>query len=209
MAVAVEDLVNDALKQISYPRLIGDIYEGSPASIAALQIYSRTRDQLLQQGRWPFAKREVALVAVTGQTPPNPWAFEYTYPSDCLRVRYVKAGPLTGGGRSLDPQPVLFSVWNDQRPATPVRAILSDQSAAILVYTGKITDPAAWEPGFTRAFVDVLAKKLSFPLAKSADIIKARLGLSEQSKAEGMAVDDLAPPQAAPSAPMASPQRQQ
>lgn len=193
MAYSVEDLVNMALEQIGYPKRVADIYEGSPAARAALDIYGQTRDELLQSGDWPFALREVLLITA-GQTPPTPWTQEFSYPADCLRIRYIRPGPLTGGTRSLDPQPVLYRTWNDQRPSTPIRAILCDLTSAVIIYSGKITDPATWEPGFTHALVDALAKKLAFRLAQSRDMISARIGLAQQSVEQGLSVDDMTPP---------------
>ena len=195
MANSVEDLVNEALEEIGYPRPIGDIYEGSPAAIAALQVYGRTRDELLAEGDWPFALRQVALTVVAAQTPPSPWGFEYSYPTDCLRVRYIRPGPLTTGTRSLDPQPQLFMTWNDTRPATPVRAILSDQTGAVLMYIGKVTNPTTWDPGYTKAIIKALAQKLAFRLANTPDMIRARIALSAQATEQGMNVSDASGPE--------------
>lgn len=189
-----EDVINAALTSIGYARLIGDIYEGTPAARVALTYYGQTRDELLAAGGWPFAERQAALVAVGAAAPPSPWGFEYAYPADCLRVRYVRPGPLAGGPRSFDPQPILFQVYNDQTQNPPVLSILSDQAAGVLVYVGKITNPAEWVPGFTKAMIGALAAKLSFGLFKSAEVVKARVELGGLDVAEGMMVDDMSPP---------------
>ena len=197
-APTVEDLVNQALNQIGYTRPIGDIYEGSAASRVALAYYGQTRDELLSSKEWPFAYREVVLAATTGVAALTPWIYEYNYPSDCLRMRQVRPGPLTGGARSNDPQPVKFRVFNEQRTAPPRIAILTDQASAVLAYQGQVTDPATWTPEFIRALVGALAKKLSFGLFKGAEIIKARIALSEQDTMEGSMVDDMAAPMDVP-----------
>lgn len=193
MATTVEDLVNQALSGIGYPSRIGDLYEGSPAAKAALEVYGQTRDELLAQHEWPFAFREVAL-STNGQTPPSPWTYEYTYPSDCIRVRDVRPGPLTGGTRSLDPVPVLYRVWNDQRTDPPVRAVLSDQASAVLVYTGRVTNPATWEPGFTRALVGQLRVKLKAKLMSDENGLRTQIAMAANDNAEGAAVGDMAGP---------------
>ena len=195
---SVEDLVNMALDLIGYTRHIADIYEGSAASRVALAYYGQTRDELLVAGEWPFALREVVLAAVAGQTPPSPWQYEYQYPSDCLRMRYIRPGPLTGGTRSTDPQPVLFRPFNDQRPATPIQAILCDLPTPVLIYQGQVTDPATWTPEFIKAFVAALARKLSFGLFKSTQIIQDRVQLAERDTSDSMAVDSMAAPQDMP-----------
>lgn len=193
MTYAVEDLVNQALDAIGYAGHIADIYEGSPAARVALEIYSLTRDALLQDGDWPFAMREVALVD-TGFTPPTPWATEYAYPTDCLRVRYVRPGPLSGGTLDFDPQPVLFRPYNDVSQTPAVRTILCSLNPAVLIYNGKVTDPASWEPGFTAALVAALAKKMTIMLPLDADVSKGVIGMAAQAQAEAETVDDLSAP---------------
>ncbi len=193
MAYSVENLVNMAASAIGYPKQIGDIYEGSPLAKVALAVYGQTRDELMEFGDWPFAQREVAAAAVAGQTPPSPWANEYQYPSDCLRLLYVRPGPLTGGTRNNDPQPVLFQIWNDNRPATPVQAILSDQSSAILMYVGRVTDPGTWTPAFIKAFVAALAEKFAFSplLQKDIQLASARAQMAEKDRIEGGLVNAM------------------
>src|ERR1700677_309918 len=100
-----EDLINITLARIGYKGRIGSIWEGSVAAKKVLDIYSQTRDELLRAYDWGFAERNVDLAVLKqappgGYFPPNtwnpttypalPWAFSYTYPSDCLKVRAVK-----------------------------------------------------------------------------------------------------------------------
>lgn len=194
----VEDLVNMSLNQIGYTRPIQDIYEGSAAARVALTYYSQTRRETLQMADWPFAFREVALAAAAGTTPPSPWTYEYAFPTDCMRMRYVRPGPLTGGTRNNNPTPLLFKEYNDQTQSPPIRAILSDQNPAVLVYNGDITDPTTWPPEFIKTFVAALAEKLSFGLFKSAEIIKGRVELAAAATAEGTSVDSGAAPMDVP-----------
>src|SRR5580693_6014637 len=108
-----------ALDVIGYTRHVNDIYEGSAASRVALAYYRQTRQETIQMGNWPFSYREVALTALSGATPPTPWANEYTFPTDCMRIRYIRPGALTGGTRNNDPTPLLFQEWNDARQSPP------------------------------------------------------------------------------------------
>lgn len=192
---APEDLLNQALLQLGWQgRMIGDIYEGSKQARAGLEIYGETRDEVLVERDWPFALREVALAA-SEQTPPSPWAQEFTYPLDCLRARGIRPGPLVPQGtatREFDPQPVLWRPWNDNRPTTPIRAILCDLSGAVLIYTGRVTNPLTWEPEFTRTLIDRLAMKLAFKLAGNENLVKARIGLAQMPEQ----ATDMMPPMA-------------
>lgn len=193
MTTAVENLINQALDAIGFPKHIGNIYEGSPAARVALEVYGQARDETLQMGEWPFAMREIVLTT-NGQTAPTPWSFEYTYPADCLRIMYISPGPLTGGAQNNDPQPVLFRAFNDQRPGTPVRAILCSLATPVLFYVGRVTNPSTWEPEFTKALIANLGQKMSFGLQASAELIKARLALADQGFAEAQNVTDNAAP---------------
>lgn len=196
MAYAIEDLVNMALDEIGYSKHVGDIYEGSPAARVALEIYGQSRDELLQMGEWPFAQREVVLTVVGGQTAPTPWVYEFNYPADCLRIKYIRPGPLTGGTINNDPQPVLFRPWNDQRPGTPIRAILCSLASPVLIYIGKVTDPGTWPPEFIKALVRHLAEQMAFMLPQSPETTKAAIALSQRAASDAMSVDDTSPPKA-------------
>lgn len=189
-----EDLCNVALDRLGYARHIADIYDGSPASRVALEVYGETRDALMAEEDWPFSFRKVALT-VSGQTPPSPWANEYVYPGDCLRILYVCPGPLTGGTRNNDPKPVLFRPWNDNRPSPAIRTILCDAGLpAVLNYVGRVTDPLSWEPGFLEAFIDRLARAMMFGLNAQQEAVKAILGEAQQSEGTGAAVNDMRSP---------------
>lgn len=187
MANNLTNLVNQALDAIGFGKHIGEMYEGSPAARVALEVYAQTRDELIQSGDWAFALAEVALI-VNGEVPPTPWSYEYGYPPDCVRIRYIRPGPLTGGTRTNDPQPVLFRPFNDQR--IPAQTILCDLTPAVLIYSRSVTDPGQWDDGFTQAYIAALAEKLAFGLAMQAEIIKARVGLSARDLAEGRGMDD-------------------
>ena len=191
-ASSVEDVVNLALRNIGYKKRVAWIYEGSPAARAALEIYGQTRDELLQAGDWPFALREVVL-SVALAPPPSPWQNEYQAPADCLRLRYVRPGPLTGGTRSTDPQPALFRTWNDNRTVPAVRAILCDLNPAVAIYTARVTDPGTWTANFTDALAVRLGAKLA-PILADQNMQKTALAVAEGERQQGMRVDDLAPP---------------
>lgn len=119
------DIVNLALRRIGYELRVGSLLDGSEAANQALDIYAQTRDDLLRQNDWGFAERNVALTVLktapaggyfpptnwSSTYPPLPWAFEYDYPADCLKVRSLKESSLFLF--NPDPQPVLFDTAND------------------------------------------------------------------------------------------------
>lgn len=190
--MAVEDIINQALRRIGYPTPIGFIFEGSRASRIAVEIYSQTRDNLLRAKDYPFARRDVALV-LNGQTAPAPWLYEYTYPADCLRIRQVMPSP-PGNYPILDPQAILFTDYNDQRLNPAAKAILTTISPAKLVYTGQVTDGATWDANFTESLVEGLGRRLAVALRGSGDMLTIQASLEEAATAAALDSQANRPP---------------
>jgi hypothetical protein len=174
------DIVNAALAQIGYKNRVGSLFEGSRAAKNALDIYGQTRDQLLRQGDWPFAQRDlvgnlIKSAPAGGYVPPTvwdevsypplPWLFEYTYPSDCIKVRAVKPQPIFIP--NFSPQPYLFAVANDGNQ----RVILSMVGNAVITYVGQVTNPTDMPVDFVEAFVAALGRRLA-SLLTTMDAVK-------------------------------------
>jgi hypothetical protein len=170
------DLVNAALVRIGHKNLIGNLYDGSEASIRALAIYGQTRDDMMRDGNWGFVQRNVALTLLkqapanmtylvpwTSAFPPLPWQFEYAYPQDMLKLRAVKPTPIFIP--NFDPTPYPSAIDNDNSLDPPQRVILCNVENAIAVYAGRVTDPLTWPVDFTEALIgklgEVLAPSLS------------------------------------------------
>ena len=186
-------MINLSLARIGKKQFIGSLYEGSEAAQVALRIYGETRDEMLRAYDWGFAERNTNLTLlkqapIGGYFPPNvwnpatnpppPWAFEYGYPVDCLKVRSVKPVPMFV--QNFDPQPNVFAVENDSNYTPAQKVILCNVPSAMLVYTGQITDPSTWEADF----IDGLAGKLGLRLAPALanmDAAKFEAGDAAQS----------------------------
>ena len=184
MASSVEQIVNEALIAIGYRKRIGDINEGSEASIAALELYGQTRDEILRAQDWPFARAAgVALTLLKGPPPPGgynpgqpwsniypspPWLYEYAYPSDCLDLLALRGPPRMLP--VLDPKPQVWRIDNDLNPLVsgnpPVasgpaqKVILAHVKGALATYRRQVTNPLLFEPGFTATLIEALGKKL-------------------------------------------------
>ena len=182
MANSVEDLVNQALVDIGYPERIASIEEGSKASIAAIEVYSQTRDDLLKAALWPLARRANVPLALlkgpppaggynpgqpwTARFPPPGWLYEYAYPADMIELRAIVAPP--GLMFDLDPVAAEFRIDNDNslvdlngNAAPQQKVILANVKGAMATYTGQVTNPSLWEPWFTSLIVKRLGEKLS------------------------------------------------
>lgn len=173
-----EDIVNAALSRIGVKMRVGSLQEGSEAAKVALDNYGQTRDDLLREGEWGFARRDATLTLLktglnsyAGVTwdpatyPPLPWKYEYTYPSDCLKVRSIR--PAASILPDFDPQPVVFDTPNDNA-YTPARKVIvcNVGPVAILTYTGQVTNPATWETTFVEAMIAAMAERMEPALAK-------------------------------------------
>jgi len=186
------DIVNDALRRIGYKLRVAELFDGSEAAGVALDIYGQTRDTMLRDGEWQFCERNVNATLLKQAPPggyfvpnawdptlypPPPWLYSYAYPDDCLKVRQLKGQPMFL--LNPDPQPTLYSIANDNGVTPPVRVILTNVPDAVLVYAGRVTNPADWPVDFTEALCAALARRLAPSLA-NLDVTRLE-GADEQA----------------------------
>lgn len=106
MTNLVTDVANQALDAAGIDFTLGDIEEGTRPAQVLLRAYGQCRKQLLRAAHWNFSRKQAPMVLLadsTGQTPdvgslvPDPWRFEYEYPIDCLKARFVPWNNLVQG----------------------------------------------------------------------------------------------------------------
>jgi hypothetical protein len=196
MYFSVAQICNAALHRIGYETEIGYLYEGSTAARIALAVYGQTRDALLRSKDWPFARQSAALALLktappggygygnpwTSAYPPAPWIYEYAYPAACLEMRSVRPTPVLMP--EYDPVPNIFVIADDTaiQPA-PAKVVLTNLRNALAVFTGQVTDMTQWEPMFTEALVEALARRFGEALGGNADAIKLQLGIEAETAA--------------------------
>jgi hypothetical protein len=182
------EVFNQALQFIGAQTQITVFGDGSsafpPAANAADVLYMPTVQLVLRQNDPDFARYTVALAASAAAPPPS-WAFAYTYPADCLRVRQLR--PPTGSYNVFDPQPVRGNVAFVRLPPgnTPGKAILTNQPNALAVYTTSLATEDQWDSIFEQAVVRQLANPLALALAGRPDY--ARELLEEAGRYEQLA----------------------
>jgi hypothetical protein len=170
------DVVNASLAQIGSKLRVGNLYDGSLPAKKALDIYGQTRDELLRQGEWDFAK-VISQATLSGNAAPPPWLYEFSYPASGLRIRDIfSAGYLTSRN---NPLPVLWTVGS-----AIGKVIWANVSPAIVVYTNQVTNPILWEADFAEALIAALGKRLSASLA-SPDM--AKMATEDEKAAIGVA----------------------
>lgn len=192
MVYAVEDILNQALRRLGNQTPIGNIWEGSRASRAGLELYGQTRDDLLRSKDWPFSQRDATLTLLktappfgyngqpwTSASPMLPWIYEYAYPASCIRVRSVRPAPVLMP--QFDPAPSNFTIANDPT-VNPSKVVLTNLANATAVITAQITDPGQWESMFVEALVDALARRLAIPIG-GADAQGVQMKAGEEQQA--------------------------
>jgi len=158
MAASAVALCNLALVRLG-GATISALDEGSKESILCDLLFGPSRDATLRDHPWNFATLRRTL-ADTG-SPLAPWAYGYTYPSNCLFAREI-VNPRGAAGR------IPFEVAGDGKGG---RVIYTDQPQAVLRYTATVTDLSACDPLFLEALSWKLAAELAMPLATNKTLM--------------------------------------
>lgn len=155
MPSAVET-ANLALLRIGVSTTIDDFGEPTKEARVCTQFYEPTVRLVLEDFDWPFARKRVALAALTTEAP-APWSYAYRYPADCLAFRGLDAG--TRIVRSRDRFP--YEVASDDDG----RVLYCDISPATGIYTAFVSDPVRWPSSFADAVAWRLAMEIAVPMA--------------------------------------------
>jgi len=99
------DIANQALDAIGWLNTIGDLQDGSREARLLLRHYAPTVEEISRAAHWNFARKQQQLILLqdatqqsaapvgTGTPGMGLWIYEYAWPVDCLKARYV---PVTG-----------------------------------------------------------------------------------------------------------------
>ena len=177
MALTAAVVVNSALELIAAQTQITSLTDGSPAANMASVIYAPTVQLMLRELDPDFARYTRTLTPSTAPAVIPPWAYEYLYPSDCVRLRQVRP-PATGLGSLADPNnpyPVRSNVAFDLISSVPTKVILSNQINALAVYTTLSVTEAQWDAAFTDAVVRRLANPLAMAISGRPDFARELL----------------------------------
>jgi len=150
-------------------------FDASPAGVALAQVYAPTVAAVLRQFGWDLARNTQALV-LTGNAAPFPWAYEFTYPANCLEVLQIAP---TSVSDPNDPLPVNWSIGNDVVSGTQVKVIFANLATGNLIYNNGPQE-STWDPLFTEAVVRLLASKLAMAIAGKSDTSAALLQSASQ-----------------------------
>jgi len=166
--------------------------DNTAAAKAANVLYVPTVQLLLREIDPDFARYTAPLTIAVAPPSYPPWAYEYLWPSDMLRLRQVRP-PGTGTGSLSDPndpQPIRANVAFDLIADINTKVILCNQPDALAVYTTSDVAEAQWDSVFQDAVVRRLANPLAMALAGRPDFAKSILEQAAQMAQTSMAVED-------------------
>lgn len=125
MSYKPTDIFNQVLDAIGNETTIGDAEEGSREARVILRAYWTCLRQLLRAAPWDWARKQAPLFMLadaTGTTQnvgtvvPQGFNYEYAWPTDCAKLRFVPKNNFFPGalGNYSDP-----SIWNDGLSINP------------------------------------------------------------------------------------------
>lgn len=158
------DICNLALSRLGHSIYITSLdttADTSAEAEACAKQYPIARDFALASWPWSFAKQYAAL-ALTTNTVPRIWTYEYAEPADCRRV--IRIEPQR---RSLPKVPYERGV------AGGARVIWTDEPEALLKYVSDLTDPNVFSSEFNTALAWLVASYLAGNFAVSSRTARA------------------------------------
>ena len=180
-----------------------------PNAVTVARHYQPKIDALHRAAHWNCTRTQNTLTVLkaaqgtpenpggtTLPIPPQPWAYEYAIPADCLKVRFIFTDPAANNG-NLSGQPIFPAgvtatpLWTSSAAAMFVvavdtdakgnqqKVILTNCEFAIAVYTARIVDPDLWDPHFLAAASATLGAWLVMPLKANAETLKQQIEIAQ------------------------------
>lgn len=188
------EIGNLALDAMGARATISSFSESSAEARAISRQYAPCRDEILGAAHWNFARKQVSLTLLRDATAtpagavPQPWLYEYVYPSDCIQARYVmpqvQAGQASGAAAPAIPEwigaPVRFIISSDvDGSGNPINVLLCNQTQAVLVYTMRVTNPQLFDASFTQALAALIASRIAFTLTGDKALARDKFQMAD------------------------------
>jgi hypothetical protein len=172
MGYTVSQICNLALTHIGNDT-ITDINDTADSNARICKLfYEPTRDLVLREYPWNFAKRVKLGVAIAGVTVPG-WTYFYAIPSECLFIRAIY-NTATYGAASPDKYEKMLN------PDTNTLLIATNTENAYIEYTAAVTDPNLFEPAFVKALAYRLAAEIAEKLTGKGAIVNRLFALYKE-----------------------------
>jgi hypothetical protein len=196
-------LVNQALSLIGQQVQIFSFDDNTPAAKAASLNYTQVVQMVMRSAPWDRLRAQIALTQLratvingvtTDDPPPAPWNFEYAYPSDCLKARFLQPTPLpveagvpltTAPNAALAvsglPTNIPFVVGTDKDAGgNPISIILTQLPQAQLIYNRDLSQvPDLWDSLLTSGVIATLGAYLINALARDSAQMTQQIGMAK------------------------------
>jgi len=215
--VTPTDVANLSLAEGSTRTLIQGFppIDNTPAAVAAKLFYGPKTQSLLRAAPWAFARRQELLTLLkraiesdgtaSSDPPPQPWLYEYLWPSSCLRARFLQqylttttsasSVPLTSASGVAVQQAyantrVPFVINTDMSTGSPRKTILTNMPDAMLIYTTDLSQyPDMWDPLFLTAETAYLAGFLIANLSGDRSLMVTQIQIAKAALDQARGVD--------------------
>lgn len=165
------DICNSALNMLGGATIIS-LTENSKNGRLCNQRYEPVRDAIFRSHPWNCLIQRIDLAANT-ETPNFQWKFQFTLPSDCLRV--------------LRTENSNFS--NEEQYRIEGRNLLTNQSTIKIQYVAKITDTTKYDTLLIETISARLAAELCYPITQSATLMDRMFALYDAKIKEARFAD--------------------
>lgn len=162
-------ITNNALGKLGQDA-ITSLSDDTERAKLANRLYADTRDAVLRAFAWNFALKRASLTS-TGITPAFEYTYEFTLPSDCLRV--IKTNNL-------------FGKWKIEN-----NKLISDQSSVKVLYVSRETDTTKYDSLFIETFASRLASEMAIPITGDLKMSQDMWSLYKNKIGEAKLIDAI------------------
>lgn len=168
-ALSAVQIGNLALSNVGSKSSIESLDERSTEAKRIKQWYDVSRKQALEAFDWSFARKR-EILSLSGDDPPDQWAYRYDYPADAIAVRKLW-NPL---GETADAVPYALETSSGRK------TILTNMEYAVAVYTCDVTDASLFSMHFAMTLSYLIAFYIAMSLTGKRTIKKDCLDVYNQ-----------------------------
>lgn len=158
------EICNLALLSLNQDTTISDLNSSSdPNARVCRRFYDISRQLLLKDFYWPFAKKRATLDLIDNEIE-REWPVRYRYPNDCLNIIKISSGLIY----DTEDTEVIYEVENHNNK----KIIVTRGEYEELVYIADVEDTRLFTQEFSMALAYLIASKIA-PTVVSANRMEA------------------------------------
>lgn len=158
MAFSKTEIFNLALTHLGVSAPLQNSNEHDPRAFVLNNLYSVSRDTILEAHEWSFANAFKVLPVSLSKSPNPLFDYAFNYPADCIVPRAV-INPHDGKEKKIE-----TAIDNDDQ-----KIILTQWNPCILRYTKRIENTSLFSSGFVSALAYLLAANAAQSIVGSMD----------------------------------------